>query len=161
MILVRFQHAGDGNPPAATLVALCVNITPFLFPIIQRRHGDFGVFRVGMMHRLGIVPRACWATLRVFQSTSSATRQAASVCDAPYATAVRKSPPRDLHIGRDWTVNRAPGEGAISRFLLAVACRRVAVGRVASRRARARKAWRGAISLALQAFAKSFSTMYL
>ena len=30
---------------------------PILFPIIQRRHGDFGVFRVRMMHRLGIVPQ--------------------------------------------------------------------------------------------------------
>jgi len=32
-------------------------LLPILFPIIQRRHGDFGVFRVGMMHRLRIVPQ--------------------------------------------------------------------------------------------------------
>jgi hypothetical protein len=35
-------------------VALRVFV-PFFFPIIQRGHGDFGVFRVSMMHRFGIV----------------------------------------------------------------------------------------------------------
>ncbi len=37
--------------------ALCALNRPLLLPIIERRHGDFGVFRVGMMHRLGIVPQ--------------------------------------------------------------------------------------------------------
>jgi len=44
--IARWQPTATGNPPAATLVARSVaNFPPFLFPIIQRRHGDFGVFR--------------------------------------------------------------------------------------------------------------------
>jgi hypothetical protein len=30
---------------------------PVLFPIRQRRHGDFRVFRIRPMHRLGVVPQ--------------------------------------------------------------------------------------------------------
>jgi hypothetical protein len=30
---------------------------PILFPIIQRRHGNFRVFGIRPMHRLGIVPQ--------------------------------------------------------------------------------------------------------
>jgi hypothetical protein len=54
----QWQQLAPGNPPAATLVARSVaDSPPIRFPIIQRWHGDFGVFRVGMMHRFGIVPQ--------------------------------------------------------------------------------------------------------
>jgi len=57
-LIVPQMPAATGNPPAATWVARCVvNFSPFLFPIIQRRHGNFGMFCVGVMHRLGIVPQ--------------------------------------------------------------------------------------------------------
>jgi hypothetical protein len=53
---VSLPTALAGNPTAAILVARrVVNFWPFFFPIVQRRHSDFGVFRVGMMHRLGIM----------------------------------------------------------------------------------------------------------
>jgi hypothetical protein len=32
-------------------------LLPILFPISQRGHGDFGVFRAGMMHRFAFVPK--------------------------------------------------------------------------------------------------------
>jgi hypothetical protein len=56
--IVRWPPTATGNPPAATSVARYVADSPaILFPIRQRRHGDFRVFRVGMMHRLGVVPQ--------------------------------------------------------------------------------------------------------
>jgi hypothetical protein len=48
--IARWQPAATGNPPAATFVAHfnfplsafhIFRALPFLFPIIQRRHGDF------------------------------------------------------------------------------------------------------------------------
>jgi hypothetical protein len=39
-LFARWQQTATGIPPAAILVARCVvNFSPFLFPIIQRRHG--------------------------------------------------------------------------------------------------------------------------
>jgi hypothetical protein len=59
---VRWQPTATGNPAAtisapAFLLSAFRFFRPLLFPVIQRRHGDFGVFRAGMMHRLGIVPQ--------------------------------------------------------------------------------------------------------
>ena len=59
--LIRLRNGSQRRPEInrqqLELHAALRILLPILFPIIQRRHGDFGVFRAGMMYRLGIVPQ--------------------------------------------------------------------------------------------------------
>ena len=59
-VLIRLRDGSQRRPKTHWqqfgLHAALRIFMPILFPIIQRGHGDFRVFRIRPMHRLGIVP---------------------------------------------------------------------------------------------------------